>query len=68
MAKVIIAVDTCKGCGLCITACPKQILELDKTILNKKGYHPVSVKDIDACIGCASCARMCPDVVFEIEK
>ena len=59
--------DRCKGCGLCVSVCPKHILSLDGGT-NVKGYHPVTCTDQAACIGCASCARMCPDVVITIEK
>ena len=38
MAKVIIAKDTCKGCGLCVRACPKNVLALSKEETNKAGY------------------------------
>ncbi len=68
MAKVTINEERCKGCGLCVRACPKDIMQLSKSKLNSKGYHPVEVTDMDACIACASCARTCPDVVIEIEK
>ena len=68
MAKVTINTDRCKGCALCVTACPKKILELDKNTLNSKGYFPATVKDQDACIGCAMCALMCPDVAIKVEK
>lgn len=68
MAKLTIHEDACKGCGLCVAACPKGILELHKGKINVKGYHPVSIKDQEACVGCASCARMCPDLVFTVEK
>ena len=68
MVKVIINELICKGCGLCARACPKGVLELSKTKLNAKGYHPSEVVDQDACIGCASCARTCPDVAIRIEK
>jgi len=68
MAIVRINELLCKGCGLCVRACPKQILELSKTKLNPKGYHPSEITDIDACTACASCARTCPDVVIEIER
>ncbi len=68
MAKVTIFEDTCKGCGLCTSACPKKILEINKGKLNAKGYHPAGITDQDACIACAACARICPDVAIEIEK
>ena len=68
MAKVIIAENVCKGCGLCVEVCPKGILALNTDKLNAKGYHPVCVTDEEKCIGCASCARMCPDVVFTVER
>ena len=68
MVKVTINEIVCKGCGLCVRACPKNVLALSKTKLNAKGYHPAEVADPENCIGCASCARTCPDVVIHIEK
>lgn len=59
--------DRCKGCGLCISLCPKKILTLDTTA-NVKGYRPVVCKDEAACIGCASCAKICPDSIITIHK
>lgn len=68
MNKVIFQIDLCKGCGLCVTACPKKILTLANHTLNAKGYHPAQVTDMESCIGCAMCATMCPDVVIRVEK
>ncbi|MBE6600192.1 MAG: 4Fe-4S dicluster domain-containing protein [Ruminococcaceae bacterium] len=68
MNKVTFNVDLCKGCGLCVEACPKKIITLDPEVLNKKGYHPAGIKDADKCIACAMCATMCPDVVITVEK
>lgn len=67
MAKITISKDGCKGCGLCINACPKKILALSKDI-NVKGYHPAEITDEGACIACAFCATMCPDAVITVEK
>ena len=68
MIKVSINELICKGCGLCVRACPKHVLALSGTRLNSKGYHPATVDDQASCIGCASCARTCPDVAIRIEK
>lgn len=67
MATIHVSEDICKGCGLCIVACPKKILKLSERI-NKKGYHPAECADMGACIGCAFCAKMCPDSVIRVEK
>jgi 2-oxoglutarate ferredoxin oxidoreductase subunit delta len=52
---------------MCVAACPKHILELDKHTTNSKGYHPAHVTDMSACIGCGSCTIMCPDIAILVE-
>lgn len=68
MAKVTFDKERCKGCGLCVTVCPKHIISLDKEAINQKGYHPADITDQASCIGCAFCATMCPDVIITVEK
>jgi 2-oxoglutarate ferredoxin oxidoreductase subunit delta len=65
---VIIDEDRCKGCSLCVSVCPKHILQLADGRFNAKGYRPVEVTDPEACTGCAMCAIMCPDVVFTVYR
>ncbi len=71
MAKVVGAIvvntERCKGCGLCIVACPVKIIKLTKEV-NKKGYPFATQVDDDKCIGCASCAIVCPDGCIEVYK
>ena len=43
-----------------VVVTPKNVLELSKTRLNAKGYHPAEVVRPEDCIGCASCARIAP--------
>lgn len=68
MAKVTIDKTLCKGCGLCVTACPKHILQVSKTDSNNQGYFVVECTDQSQCIGCAFCYTMCPDCVLTVEK
>ena len=65
---VVVNTERCKGCGLCIHACPKHLLALEKKHINKKGHTPVCMTDVTQCIGCAFCAIMCPDCVITVEK
>ncbi len=58
--KVVIDFEVCKGCGLCIKACPKgELFQSPK--LNSRGYHPTQFKDEGKCIGCAICFYACPE-------
>ena len=68
MAKVTFKTDLCKGCGLCVEACPKHILVIARDKINKKGYSPAEMTDQEQCIGCAFCATMCPDCIITVEK
>jgi len=65
---VLIDEDRCKGCGLCTTVCPQEILRLAEGRFNAKGYRPVEVTNPEACTGCAMCATICPDVVFTVYR
>ena len=68
MAKVTFREERCKGCGLCVGACPKKIVKLDEEKLNALGHHPATVVKMDQCVGCAFCATMCPDVAITVER
>ena len=70
MKKITFDEEKCRGCEFCILACPKKIIVADEAKINKKGYHPATVKDadLDSCTACAVCAVTCPHVVIKIEK
>jgi len=61
MAKIVIDEERCKGCELCLAACPKHIIVMSENF-NKKGYHPAKQINPEECTGCAFCAMTCPDV------
>jgi 2-oxoglutarate ferredoxin oxidoreductase subunit delta len=67
--SIVIDRERCKGCYLCISVCPNEIISISKT-LNQQGYYPAEPKDsgdnAKGCIGCALCATMCPDIAIEV--
>lgn len=71
MAKVkgaiVVDIEKCKGCEVCIGACPNSVIELAKEV-NGKGYHYAFMAKPDECIGCANCAIVCPDGVITVYK
>ena len=68
MAKITVKEEVCKGCGLCVDACPKKVIKLSEDRYNNKGYPVAELVDEGGCIGCAFCATMCPDVAITVEK
>lgn len=68
MPKIIVNQTVCKGCELCVGACPRDLIAIDKSTINAKGYHPAAMKDEGECIGCSMCAMMCPDVAITVER
>ncbi len=71
MAKIkgAIVVDTerCKGCDLCVVACPLNVISLTKDV-NAKGYTYAQQTLEDTCNGCSSCAIVCPDGCISVFK
>ena len=59
--------NRCKGCGLCVTVCPKKVLEITDQV-NTKGYFPAYRARPEDCIHCALCCTMCPDVAITITE
>lgn len=72
MAKGKIKIDRerCKGCHLCLTVCPKKVIEKDPG-LNRKGYQPVlftAEGENGECNACTMCALVCPEVAIEVYR
>lgn len=61
----IIDDECCKGCGLCVNFCPKNVLEITDKV-NAKGHFPVFQARPEDCIKCSICCIMCPDVAITI--
>ncbi len=71
MAKIkgaiVVDIEKCKGCGVCVTACPSEVIQLADDV-NGKGYHYAYMANPDACTGCANCALVCPDSVITVYR
>lgn len=59
LKQLVINRDWCKGCGICVKFCPKQVLELDAK------EKSVAVRPED-CICCMLCELRCPDLAIEV--
>ncbi len=60
---VVIAVDRCKGCELCIPACPPGVLMMSQQ-KNAIGFAYPELSP--GCTGCRACLMVCPDFCFEV--
>ncbi len=66
--RIEIAAERCKGCELCTSVCPKELIHM-ADYLNERGYHPAQLVDPDQeCTGCTLCALVCPEVVITVYR
>lgn len=64
-AKVHISVKHCKGCKLCLEACPRGALKLTGKHTDA-GIEIIEWDESMGCTGCLLCASMCPDAAITI--
>lgn len=64
--EIVVDTERCKGCEVCMTACPSAVICMSKEV-NRKGYHYAQMCN-DLCIGCANCAVVCPDGAITVYK
>ena len=65
--RVVVSELYCKGCELCVGACPQGSLGLSAKTINAKGYHPAVLLN-DHCTGCAVCAVVCPEAAITVYR
>jgi 2-oxoglutarate ferredoxin oxidoreductase subunit delta len=65
--RIVVDVERCKGCSVCIGACPTEVIDLAEEV-NGKGYHYAYMANANACIGCINCAVVCPDGVITVYR
>lgn len=69
MARIVVDNELCKGCGYCISFCPKKIIHFG-TQRNTSGYGNLCAEQIlgSECIACKTCATVCPDSAITVYK
>lgn len=61
--SVEIAVERCKGCTLCVPACPPGVLAMSDA-RNDLGFAYPELQP--GCTGCRACLLVCPDFCFRV--
>ncbi len=64
---IVVDIEKCKGCEICIEACPTEVIMMEKRV-NSKGYHFAYMEIPEACTGCNNCAIVCPDSVITVYR
>lgn len=57
----------CKGCGICIEACPKNVIKSSEQI-DPKGHRLPHPDDMERCSGCRICELVCPDFAIALTE
>ena len=65
--RIVVSLDFCKGCELCVAACPQHVLGIDSENITAKGYHPAHLV-AEGCTGCAICAIVCPEAAITVYR
>ena len=66
MSHIVLDEDKCKACYLCVKECPKKLIKISETKVNKLGINVVEFDDPKhECLGCAMCATRCPDLAIK---
>jgi 2-oxoglutarate ferredoxin oxidoreductase subunit delta len=64
---IVVLEERCKGCELCVPACPEDILIMSRRA-NSKGWNVVDTQAMEKCIACNLCALICPDRAIDVYR
>lgn len=63
--EIKISQDLCKGCLLCVWACPYGVLEAGRE-RNYRGVEVPVVANLEKCRACRLCEYRCPDFAIQV--
>jgi 2-oxoglutarate ferredoxin oxidoreductase subunit delta len=67
MTRLEINPAWCKGCYICVSVCPRQVLTIDRERWTG-AYHPVVVAQLERCTACRNCELLCPDLALQVTE
>lgn len=67
VGSIVVDIEKCKGCDLCVVACPTDVIALSSDA-NAKGYNFAYMIHPDACNGCSACAEVCPETCITVYR
>lgn len=67
--RIVVSEELCKGCELCTSVCPQDLIKMAMDRFTPKGYHPATLIDPEIeCTGCAICSVICPDAAITVYR
>ncbi len=61
MVKIDIDASDCKGCGVCVDICPREVFELGEKSEDNHSKEISKPIEEEACIMCLACLEACDD-------
>ena len=58
--KLIVNINWCTGCGICVAFCPVKVLEVK--------LEKVVIANPTACVKCGFCELRCPDYAIHLQE
>lgn len=62
--RIAINADWCKGCTICVSVCPRDVLAIDPA--EWTGSFSVIIAKPERCTACRNCELLCPDLAIEV--
>lgn len=63
--RIVINANWCKGCYICVSVCPRDVLAIDRSEWTGS-FHPIVVAHAEHCTVCRNCELLCPDLAIEV--